>query len=294
MTRSTARVAVIGVPGAWSTETLADALERRTGFRRVVEMRELAADLDRGTVTFRGDDLATLDGIVVKKIASAYTPDALERIELLRFLESRGVRVFSRPDAMMPLIDRLMGTVRLRVGGIPMPPTYVTEDLDLAVARVRAVGRTIGKPLYTSKARGMVVFEDGPDLRERLAAFQAAGNPQIYLQNMVEIPGRDLGITFLGGRYLATYARAAQGAWTAAVAEGSRYTEARPDPAVIELAHRAQGLFDLDFTCVDVVESGEGPLVFEVSAFGGFRGLQDACGLDAAALYADHVLEKLS
>ena len=60
------------------------------------------------------------------------------------------------------------------------------------------------------------------------------------------------------------------------------------------MAHRAQALFDLDFTCVDVVETAEGPMVFEVSAFGGFRGLQEACGVDAAGAYADHVVHTLA
>jgi ribosomal protein S6--L-glutamate ligase len=66
-----------------------------------------------------------------------------------------------------------------------------------------------------------------------------------------------------------------------------------PEPEVIELAHRAQALFDLAFTCVDVVESARGPLVFEVSAFGGFRGLHEACGIDAAGLYAAWVIDAL-
>ena len=34
-------------------------------------------------------------------------------------------------------------------------------------------------------------------------------------------------------------------------------------------------------------------MVFEVSAFGGFRGLLDACGVDAAEAYAAHVVRVL-
>ncbi|MHB8811540.1 MAG: hypothetical protein ACYC9M_16270, partial [Desulfobulbaceae bacterium] len=45
-------------------------------------------------------------------------------------------------------------------------------------------------------------------------------------------------------------------------------------------------------TCVDVVETDEGPRAFEVSAFGGFRGIQEACGIDAARHYADLCLRE--
>jgi ribosomal protein S6--L-glutamate ligase len=287
------KIAVIGIKGAWSTEALADALEERTGHRRVVEMQDIGVDLDTGAVLHEGEDLTDLDAVIVKKIAVHYAPDALDRVELLRFLESRGVRVFSKPDSMMPLIDRLMGTVRLRMGGIAMPRTYVTESLDLAVAKVGEFGRAIGKPLYTSKARGMKVFEDGDDLREQLDAFQQAGNPQMYLQEMVDIPGRDLGVAFLGGEYLATYARVSQGSWNTTTVSGGKYEKVDPSEEVIGLAHRSQALFDLAFTCVDVVETEQGPLVFEVSAFGGFRGLKEACGIDAAGMYADLVIQKV-
>jgi tetrahydromethanopterin:alpha-L-glutamate ligase len=60
------------------------------------------------------------------------------------------------------------------------------------------------------------------------------------------------------------------------------------------MATRAQALFGMDFTTVDVAETSDGPVVFEVSAFGGFRGAKEGIGLDAAARYADYVLEQLT
>ena len=50
----------------------------------------------------------------------------------------------------------------------------------------------------------------------------------------------------------------------------------------------------MDFTTVDVAETAEGPIVFEVSAFGGFRGAQEGIGLNVAELYVDHVIGKIS
>ena len=43
-----------------------------------------------------------------------------------------------------------------------------------------------------------------------------------------------------------------------------------------------------------VAETSSGPLVFEVSAFGAFRGLHEATGINAAELLAGHVVESLS
>jgi ribosomal protein S6--L-glutamate ligase len=59
------------------------------------------------------------------------------------------------------------------------------------------------------------------------------------------------------------------------------------------LAQRAQAPFGLDFTTVDLAETADGPIVFEVSAFGGFKGARKGIGINAAAAYAEHVIRAL-
>jgi len=176
---------------------------------------------------------------------------------------------------------------------MPMPPTRVTEDIEAAVEAVEAFGQAVFKPLYTSKARGMEVVQAGPTCRERIIRFQQQGNQVMYIQKMLNTPGKDLGIVFLGGDYFGAYARQSIGAWNTSTSSGGKYTAYKPSRAVVDLAWKAQNLFGLDFTCVDMMETGDGPMIFEVSAFGGFRGLQEACGLDASEHFADHVLKRL-
>lgn len=287
-------IGVVGIHDAWSSEHLADVVAQRTGQRHLIDLRDVAADLATGRIYSTNLDLSTLDAVIVKKIGRKYRPDLLDRLELLHFLEGHGVRIFSPPRSMMRLLDRLSCTVTLRRADIPMPDTIVTENLDHACAAVAAFGRAILKPLYTSKARGMLTVSDGPDARDRIAEFRENGNPVLYIQRLIQLPERDLGVVFLGGKYLATYARAARSFNdTPHVATATRYTAHEPSPDVIAVAERAQSLFDLDFTCVDVVETHDGPLVFEVSAFGGFRGLKEGLGIDAAERYVDYVIKRI-
>jgi hypothetical protein len=72
------------------------------------------------------------------------------------------------------------------------------------------------------------------------------------------------------------------------------YVAYDPSPETIDIARKAQALFDLDFTSVDVVETPDGPMVFEVSAFGGFKGMEIARNMDGAKLYADYVLKRIA
>jgi len=291
------KIGVVGLAGKWSTEALADAVEESTDYRLVIDMARVSLDLDRQQLLFEGQDLCQLDALIVKKISASYNPNTLDRLELLRVAEQAGVRVFSRAENMLRLIDRLSCTVTLRNAGIPMPATRVTEDVGAAVAAVQDFGSAVFKPLYSTKARGMCVIDaqrDPAGIESEIRAFQAE-NPMMYIQQKIELPGRDLGMVFLAGEYLGSYARVSKGdAWNTTIHSGGRYAAHSPPDDVIELARRAQAPFAMDFTTVDVAETNDGPIVFEVSAFGGFRGALEGIGINAAGLYVAHVLRQLT
>ena len=298
MTEATAspRIGVVGLAGSWSTEALADAVAARTGERHVIEMDRVVLDLTAGRLEFEGLDLLELDGLWIKKLGSLYGPEMHQRLDLLRFAESRGVRVFSRPDRIAAMLDRMGCTLGLALAGIPMPPTVITEDPKQAIDAVRSFGRAILKPLYSTKAEGMVLLDaESDDVEAAVEAHRPASQRVYYVQKQIELlEGRDLGCAFLGGEYLGTYARVGSGeSWNTTIRAGGSYAAFEPEPAVIELARRAQAPFGLDFTGVDVALTPDGPVVFEVSAFGGYRGLRDGLGIEAAELCADYAVAQL-
>ncbi len=289
------KIGVIGVPGSWSSEHLTDEVERQTGQRFLIDMAKVRFDLDRNQIFYGNEDLQSFDAFIIKKIGERYSPDLLNRLEILNYLSDKGVRFFSEPKKICGLLDRMSCTLKLKQAGISIPPTVITEDLDEALAATEDFGKAVLKPLYTSKARGMVVVDSSNGAKSQIESFKAAGNEMIYIQKLVPIPGKDLGIVFLGNKYLATYARVAKkDSWNTTTNSGGKYQPYEPDEAVIKLAHKAQEIFGLDFTCVDLVETPSGPKVFEVSAFGGFKGLKDAHDIDAAKLIVDFVLKRLS
>ena len=294
---SDVRVGVVGLPGKWSTETLADAVEQETGFRLVIDMNEVCLDLTTRQLIFKAHNLCDLDGLIIKKISTEYSPNTLDRLEMLRVAEAAGVRVFSQPLHILRLIDRLSCTVTLRNNDIAMPPTLITECEETALQAVKTFGSAIFKPLYSTKARGMVVLESAePEHQQRMKIQQfQKSSPMLYIQKKLLLPGRDLGMVFLGGEYLGTYARVSQAdSWNTTINSGGKYAHYEASAELIDLACRAQKPFAMDFTTVDVAESEAGPVVFEVSAFGGFRGAKEGIGIDAAKRYTDYVLASIA
>lgn len=288
---------MVGIPGKWSTEKLADEVEAQTGFRLVIDMSTVSLDLLTNSLWYGDINLSQLDGLIVKKISAKYSPNTLDRLELLRIAEAQGVKVFSGAEQMVRLVDRLSCTVTLQNGGIPMPETCVTEDIKAALAAVERFGEAVFKPLYSTKAQGMCVLSAKQPRKQLMKDIEAFhdDNPMMYIQRKLNLLGQDLGLAFLGGEYLGTYARVSKSdAWNTTIHSGGHYAAYQPSDDIIEMAHKAQSLFNLDFTTVDVAETKEGPIVFEVSAFGGFRGALEGAGIDAAARYVDYVLKKLS
>jgi ribosomal protein S6--L-glutamate ligase len=236
-----------------------------------------------------------LDGAFVKKIGDTAGGWVVrERINMLRHLAASGVPVRSRPECLDAAVDRYRMTVELAEAGLPVPETVLTECLDEAEAAVERFGTAVLKPVYTSKGRGMRKLEAGAGVREALVEHVSAGLGPFYLQAFVKHPGRDLGVAVLDGRYLGAYWRiAGDDQWMTTIRSGGRYAPASPPPEVIHLAVTAAQRFGLTFTGVDLIEAPGGWAILEVSAFGGFRGLLDACGIDAAAALARHLCSEL-
>jgi ribosomal protein S6--L-glutamate ligase len=177
-----------------------------------------------------------------------------------------------------------------------MPETTVTEQLNEAISAVNRYGQAVLKPLFSTKARGMKVLSanmGSQELTQQLADFKAR-NPLLYLQKKYDLAGEDYGLVFLGESYLCAYSRqGAKDSWNTTINSGGKYQSHQPPPDIIRLADRARALFNLDYTTVDVAVTPEGPVVFEVSAFGGFRGVSEGAGLDPADLYAAYVLKRM-
>jgi ribosomal protein S6--L-glutamate ligase len=291
------KIGVVGIPGKWSTEALADAVEAATGFRLVIDMAEVCAELDSGRLVYRGLDLCQLDALVVKKISETYSPQVLDRLEMLRQLERAGVRVFSKVQRIIRLVDRLSCTLSLYNAGIPMPPTRVTEDPQIAAEIVAEFGSAVFKPLYSTKARGMTLIDADQDRRSMVEGIEAfrTHNPVMYIQKRLALPGKDLGMVFLDGDYLGSYARVGgSDAWNTTIRSGGHYEGFEADAELVALARKAQAIFGLDFTTVDLALTERGPVVFEVSAFGGFRGALEGIGVDVPPRYVAYIMEELN
>jgi ribosomal protein S6--L-glutamate ligase len=288
------KIWVAGMPGGWSSERMTSTLSKLKIETFLFPLSECTLNLKTGVVSWEGEDLSGLDGIVVRKLGDSVDPLTPFRVNLLHQLSSRGVRVFSSPQAIEEANDRYRMSLKLSQAGVPIPETVVTESVDEAARVVERWEKAVLKPLFTSKGRGMLLLDSEEAYRLTLKHWQDEQKFPFYLQKY--IPARyDIGVALLGKQILGAYQRVApdHDAWQTTIRSGGHYEPFSPNSEVAEFACRAADPFGLDFTVVDIVPCGEEYLVYEVSAFGGFSGLW-ACGIDAASIYANYILVHLS
>ena len=61
------KIGIIGTPDGWSSETLADTVERKTGYRALIPLRDICLDLENGTAWYGDTDISKLDALIIKK-----------------------------------------------------------------------------------------------------------------------------------------------------------------------------------------------------------------------------------
>ncbi|MBV1878788.1 MAG: GAK system ATP-grasp enzyme [Pseudomonadales bacterium] len=290
--QSCPQIGVVGNRGSWSTESLGQQLHKKGAGGAIVEFNQLSFDLTEQRFIHPDLKLETLDGLVVKKLGPVYSAQLINDLSVLAQLENQGLHIFSAVPKLQRIISRLDCTIALRANDIPMPPTFISRNPEQACYWIKANGPAILKPLYSTKARGMLVLDDASKAEQMLAQYIQGPEQTLYLQKKLDIGTTDYALAFLGGKFLAAYGRAGDGSsWHTTTVTGRKYISYEPPQAIIELASRAQACFELDFCCVDVAISQElGPVVFEVSAFGGFKGLKQGAGIDVAELFADYVI----
>src|SRR5262249_49484935 len=143
------RVAVAGVPGAWSTERLAGALRAAGAEAIVVDLGRVSLRLPDRRLWAAGGPLPAVDGVVVKKIGdTAGGWMVQERINALTHLVAAGIPVLSEPARLLAVADRYRMTIELVQARLPIPETVVTEDPDEAAAAVERFGRAVLKPVF--------------------------------------------------------------------------------------------------------------------------------------------------
>ena len=284
------RVAVLGSTGGWHAERLERALTARghqCGFAQVTRM---VGRVD-GAIAVRGGELAleACDVVVVRGIPRGSLEQVVFRVDTLHALAAVGVRAVNGAPAIERTIDKFLASALLAAAGIPTPRTVVCERAEDALAAFAELGSdVIVKPVFGSMGFGMARVED-PDVAQRVFRALEIERAVYYLQETLAHDGVDVRALVVGDRVVAAIERVGTG-WRMNLARGARARAITLEEHRAELCVRAAAALGADYAGVDLLRAADGrEYVIEVNGIPGWRGVEDATGVDVAAALVDHL-----
>jgi RimK family alpha-L-glutamate ligase len=294
------RVAVLSARTGWHTDELLRALAARGCSAAVVPYEGVVASL--GTrrdacagLASEGVSLTSCDAVLARIIPAGSLEQIIYRVDALHWLEARGVPVMNPPRAIERTVDKFYTSALLQEAGLETPETVVCERSGDAFDAFRRMEDVVVKPLFGSMGLGMVRVSD-EDVAFRVFRALDAIRGVYYLQRTIDHGGRDLRAFVVGDRVIGAIERSASDplgprGWRTNVSRGGRARAVALPPELCDLALRAARAVGAAYAGVDLLPARDGVVyVLEVNGIPGWRGLQEATGLDVAAALVDHLL----
>jgi RimK family alpha-L-glutamate ligase len=164
----------------------------------------------------------------------------------------------------------------------------VCESADEAFAAFRELGDVVVKPLFGSMGLGMVRVSD-EDMAFRVFRTIETIRGVFYLQRAIDHGGVDVRAFVIGGKVAGAIERRSNGWRTNLAQGGTARTMTLPDH-LATLAVRAAAAVGAEYAGVDLLTGSMGQTyVLEVNGIPGWKGLQQATGIDVAGLLLDHL-----
>ncbi len=146
------------------------------------------------------------------------------------------------------------------------------------------------KLLEGTQGLGVVLAETKKAAESVISAFRQL-DANILVQDFIkEANGADIRAFVVGGTVVAAMKRqGAPGEFRSNLHRGGVAEVVELTPAERATAVRAAAAMGLNVAGVDLIQSGEGPMVLEVNSSPGLEGIEGASGVDIAGTIIEHI-----
>src|SRR6185503_14064283 len=135
------RVVILSARTGWHTDELCRALSVCGHTACVLPYEGLTTRFAQGSsVTSESIPLLEADAVVARIIPNGSLDQIIFRVDLLHWLEHRGLVVMNSARAIERSVDKFLTTALLHQAGLPTPETVVCERTAEAMEAVRAMG----------------------------------------------------------------------------------------------------------------------------------------------------------
>jgi ribosomal protein S6--L-glutamate ligase len=278
------RIAILSQsPHCYSTRRLVETADRRGHDVEVLDTSRFTLMLERGrpSLLYREKTLLPFDA-VVPRIGASVT---FFGTAVVRQFEQMGVYCLNCAESIVDARDKLRCMQLLSRHDIGIPPTSFVRTPKHFLHAIESVGGApvILKLLQGTQGVGVILAETIKVAQAILETLRSARQNVLIQKFVAESKGRDIRALVVGDRVVAAMRRTAQGhEFRSNVHRGGKAEKVKLDANYTRTAIRAAHVLGLDVAGVDMLEGEHGPLVSEVNACPGIKGLENATLVDVA------------
>lgn len=212
---------------------------------------------------------------------------------LLRQLELMHLRTTLSSEALITARNKFLALQSLREAGVPIPRSILLASRpDLMESAHLVHYPAILKILSGTQGIGVMrvkSFEETAAIVDTMKSFGEVMLLQEYIPN----PGIDIRALVVGDRVVGSMKRMAQmHEWRSNIHLGAKGVPIELDDHAKDIAVRASKGVGLEISGVDMIFRGDEPVVLEVNASPGFRGLLQATKINAADAMVEYAIAK--
>jgi ribosomal protein S6--L-glutamate ligase len=236
---------------------------------------------DNPEIHFKGRKLDGFDAIIPRIGASV----TFYATAILRQFEMTGVFTLNDSDAILRARDKLRSLQLLSREGIGMPATGFAHAPDDTEDLMALVGDApvIIKLTEGTQGQGVVLAETRQAAESVIDAFRGLDAHFLVQEFVKEARGADLRCFVVGGKVVASMKRQARsGEFRANLHRGGSAEAVRLTRTERDMALKAADVIGLNVAGVDIIRSGEGPMILEVNSSPGLEGIEAATKKDIA------------
>ncbi|QEG43508.1 ATP-grasp domain-containing protein [Roseimaritima ulvae] len=292
------RFLVLGPDQGWHADQLASAATAAEHRLRFAPYESLSASLDGHghQVRCAAGSLSDFDVVLTRTMPVGSLEQITFRLATLHALQNvssendsfAGPIVLNPPRALETAIDKYATLATVSRLGYDVPATAVVQSRSEAMeAFKRLGGDVVVKPIFGGEGRGVMRVQD-PQLAWFTFATLERLDAVAYVQQFIPPGGIDTRLLVIGSQVWAVRRRSSDD-WRTNVSQGAVSEGVEVTAAQRQMALRIAAEIGIQIGSVDVLDASDGrPRVLEVNGVPGWKGAQQALGIDLAARMIAH------
>lgn len=277
-------------PTLYSTRRLVEAAKERGHEATVIDTLRCYIDISatRRSIHYKGKTIEKFDAII-PRIGASIT---FYGTAVVRQFEMMGTLVVNDSISITRARDKLRSMQILARKGIGMPTTSYARSPDDVDDLIHIVG---GAPLVIkltegTQGLGVVLAETKSAAKSVIQAFMGQKMNILAQEYIKEAKGMDIRCFVVGDKVIAAMRRTAPpGDFRSNIHRGGTAALIKLTAEERKMAIRAVKILGLNVAGVDIVRSHRGPLILEVNASPGLKGIESVTGKNVAGMIIEFI-----